>query len=207
MTTFTRRKMLSAVACGTGMAALPFGAPARAATPHAGTQVAGWYRYKIGSFEVTVATDAVARFKMAEDHVTNIKLGAVNAALAEVFMEKDMMTTPYNPIAINTGSRLAIIDTGTGESNYKKSNGTAGQLVTNLAAAGIDRNAVDVVILSHYHGDHINGLLMEDNSLTYPNAEILVPAIEHAFWMDDGEMGRASPGRVQTNFKNVRRVF
>jgi glyoxylase-like metal-dependent hydrolase (beta-lactamase superfamily II) len=25
--------------------------------------------------------------------------------------------------------------------------------------------------------------------------------------MDDGEMGRASPGRMQTNFKNVRRVF
>ena len=48
--------------------------------------------------------------------------------------------------------------------------------MTNLAAAGIDRSAVDVVIISHYHGDHINGLLMDDNSLTYPNAEILVPA-------------------------------
>jgi glyoxylase-like metal-dependent hydrolase (beta-lactamase superfamily II) len=63
------------------------------------------------------------------------------------------------------------------------------------------------VIISHYHGDHINGLLMDDNSLTYPNAEILVPAPEHAFWMDDGEMSRASAGRVQNNFKNVRRVF
>ena len=144
---------------------------------------------------------------MAEDHVTNIKLDTVNAALAEVFMEKDMMTTPYNPIAINTGSKLAVIDTGTGKSNYKKSGGVGGQFVTNLGAAGIDRGAVDTVIISHYHGDHINGLLMDDNSLTYPNAEILVPAIEHAFWMDDGEMGRASPGRVQTNFKNVRRVF
>jgi glyoxylase-like metal-dependent hydrolase (beta-lactamase superfamily II) len=179
----------------------------KAATPPAGKQAPGWYRYKIGSVEVTVATDGVARFKMDEDRVTNIKLDAVNAALAEVFMEKDMMTTPYNPIAINTGSKLAVIDTGTGESNYKKSGAVGGQLVTNLTAAGIDRGAVDTVIISHYHGDHINGLLMDDNSLTYPNAEILVPAIEHAFWMDDGEMSRASPGRVQTNFKNVRRVF
>jgi len=55
--------------------------------------------------------------------------------------------------------------------------------VTNLAAAGIDRNAVDVVIISHYHGDHMNGLIMDDNSLTYPNAEIVVPAVEHQFWM------------------------
>jgi glyoxylase-like metal-dependent hydrolase (beta-lactamase superfamily II) len=186
---------------------VPFEHPAGAATPSAGKQAAGWYRYKIGSIEVTVATDGVARFKMAEDHVINIKKDVVNAALAEVFMEKDMMTTPYNPVCLNTGSKLAVIDTGTGEANYKKSNGVGGQFVTNLAASGIERTAVDTVIISHYHGDHINGLLMEDNSLTYPNAEILVPAREHAFWMDDGEMSRATNGRVQTNFKNIRRVF
>lgn len=207
MTTFTRRNLLSAAASAAAIAALPLAGPVRAATPAAGKQAAGWYRYKIGSFEVTVATDGVARFKMAEDHVINIKKDVVNAALAEVFMEKDMMTTPYNPICLNTGSKLVVIDTGTGEANYKKSNGVGGQFVSNLAAAGIDRNAVDTVIISHYHGDHINGLLMADNSLTYPNAEILVPAPEHKYWMDDGEMSRATKGRIESNFKNVRRVF
>ena len=145
MTDLTRREVLSVTAGSVAATTLPFNAPVHAATPVAGKQAAGWYRYKIGSIEVTVATDGVNRFKMAEDHVTNIKKDVVNAALAEVFMEKDMMTTPYNPIAINTGSKLAVIDTGTGDSNYKKSNGTAGQMVTNLAASGIDRNAVDVV--------------------------------------------------------------
>jgi glyoxylase-like metal-dependent hydrolase (beta-lactamase superfamily II) len=198
---------LSAAAGVAAAATVPFDHPARAATPPAGKQTAGWYRYKIGSIEVTVATDGVARFKMAEDHVINIKKDVVNAALAEVFMEKDMMTTPYNPVCLNTGSKLVVIDTGTGEANYKKSNGVGGQFVTNLAASGIERTAVDTVIISHYHGDHINGLLMEDNSLTYPNAEIVVPAREHAYWMDDGEMSRASAGRLQTNFKNVRRVM
>ena len=207
MTAFTRRNLLSAAAGAAAAAMVPFEHQARAATPPAGKQTAGWYRYKIGSIEVTVATDGVARFKMAEDHVINIKKDVVNAALAEVFMEKDMMTTPYNPVCLNTGSKLVVIDTGTGEASYKKSNGVGGQFVTNLAASGIERTAVDTVIISHYHGDHINGLLMEDNSLTYPNAEILVPAREHAFWMDDGEMSRATAGRLQTNFKNVRRVM
>jgi glyoxylase-like metal-dependent hydrolase (beta-lactamase superfamily II) len=207
MTAFTRRNLLSAAAGAAAAATVPFDRPARAATPPAGKQAAGWYRYKIGSIEVTVATDGVARFKMAEDHVINIKKDVVNAALAEVFMEKDMMTTPYNPVCLNTGSKLVVIDTGTGEASYKKSNGVGGQFVTNLAASGIERAAVDTVIISHYHGDHINGLLMEDNSLTYPNAEILVPAREHAYWMDDGEMSRATAGRLQTNFKNVRRVM
>jgi len=63
------------------------------------------------------------------------------------------------------------------------------------------------VIISHYHGDHVNGLLRADNSLTYPNAEILVPAEEHKFWMDDGEMSRAPKGRMEGLFKNNRRVF
>ncbi|MGA8966741.1 MAG: MBL fold metallo-hydrolase [Pseudolabrys sp.] len=207
LTAFTRRNLLSVAAGAATAIAVPFDRPVRAATPPAGRQAPGWYRYKVGTIEVTVATDGVARFKMAEDHVINIKKDVVNAALAEVFMEKDMMTTPYNPIAVNTGSKLAVIDTGTSETNYKKSNGVGGQFVSNLAASGIDRTGVDTVIISHYHGDHINGLLMDDASLTYPNAEILVPAAEHKFWMDDGEMSRATNGRVQTNFKNVRRVF
>ena len=207
MNNLTRRQAFAAAAGAVAAVALPPGHRARAATPPSGKQTAGWYRYRIGNFEVTVATDGIARFKMAEDHVTNVKLDRVNAAPAEVFMEKDMMTTPYNPVAINTGSKLCVIDTGTGEANYKKSNGVGGQFVTNLAAAGIDRNAVDTVIISHFHGDHINGLLMADDSLNYPNAEILVPSPEHKYWMDDGEMSRATNARVQGNFKNVRRVF
>jgi len=79
--------------------------------------------------------------------------------------------------------------------------------LTNLAAAGIDAKAIDTVIISHYHGDHVNGLLKADNSLAFPNAEILVPAAEHMFWMDDGEMSRAPKGRMEDLFKNNRRVF
>ena len=37
----------------------------QAAAPLSGQQSPGWYRYKIGSFEVTVATDGINRFKMA----------------------------------------------------------------------------------------------------------------------------------------------
>jgi glyoxylase-like metal-dependent hydrolase (beta-lactamase superfamily II) len=34
-----------------------------------------------------------------------------------------------------------------------------------------------------------------------------LPQKEWAFWMDDGEMSRALPGRMQDLFKNNRRVF
>jgi len=150
MNNVTRRNLLAGTAGATAAAILPFETPAKAATAPAGKQAPGWYRYKIGSIEITVATDGVARFKMAEDHVTNIKLDTVNAALAEVFMEKGMMTTPYNPIAINTGSKLAVIDTGTGESNYKKSGGVGGQFdVPNRWIAKVGRTRVH----AHYFAD------------------------------------------------------
>ena len=33
-----------------------------------------------------------------------------------------------------------------------------------MAAAGIDPKTVDMVVISHFHGDHINGLLTPDNA-------------------------------------------
>ena len=39
------------------------------------------------------------------------------------------------------------------------SKGPSGQFATNMVAAGFDPKAVDMVVISHFHGDHINGLL------------------------------------------------
>jgi glyoxylase-like metal-dependent hydrolase (beta-lactamase superfamily II) len=209
MTQLTRRNLLAGTVATTAAAAVPLAtsSPVRAAAPLAGTQAPGWYRYKVGSFEITVVTDGTNRFKFENDHVTNKKREDVNAALAAAYYEKDLMTTPYNPVVVNTGAKLVVIDTGTSEANFERSKGAAGQFQRNLAAAGIDRNAVDTVIISHYHGDHINGLLKPDKSLAFPNAEILVPAAEHKFFMDDGEMSRAPKGRMETVFKGVRAVM
>ena len=205
MTDLTRRAVLGAAAA---TVVLPIAAPAaRAAAPAAATQAPGFYRYKVGSIEITVATDGVNRLPVTDAFVLNAKKEEVNAALAEAFLEPGVFVGPYNPIVINTGAKLAVVDTGTGEAAYKSSKGQSGQFLANLATAGIDPKAVDVVIISHYHGDHINGLLRADNSLAFPNAEILVPASEHQYWMDDGEMSRAATQRIADNFKNVRRVI
>jgi glyoxylase-like metal-dependent hydrolase (beta-lactamase superfamily II) len=179
----------------------------RAAAPPVGKQAPGFYRYKVGSIEITVVTDGVNRLPVTDEFVTNVTKEDVKAALAAAHMNPEVFVGPYNPIVINTGSKLAVVDTGTGHAVYASSKGVSGQFLTNLKASGIDVNAIDTVIISHYHGDHINGLLMADNSLTYPNAEILVPAPEHNYWMDDSEMSRAEKGRIEGNFKNVRRVF
>ena len=52
---------------------------AQAAAPLTGQQAPGWYRYKVGSIEVTVATDGVNRFRLPDTFVTNQSRDEVNA--------------------------------------------------------------------------------------------------------------------------------
>jgi glyoxylase-like metal-dependent hydrolase (beta-lactamase superfamily II) len=210
MTTFTRRTVLTgAAAAGAATLAPALTSPAQAAAPLSGQQAPGWYRYKVGDIEVTVATDGVNRFKFPDTFVTNQGRQQINAALAAAYLQPatDMVAIPYNPCAINTGSRLVVIDTGTGEANFKNSKGAAGQFHSNLKASGIDRNQVDVVIISHIHGDHINGLLTPDGKPAFPKAEIMVPAPEWKYFIDDGEMSRQTSDRMKSVFAGFRRVF
>ena len=205
MIRLTRRAALAGAAT---LAPAAMTSTARAAAPTIGKQAPGFYRYKVGEIEVTVVTDGARSFPLPDTMVRNAKKEEVNAALEKAFLPKDTMTIPFNPVVVNTGSKLVLIDTGNGPAAYEQSKGAVGQVHTNLAAAGIDRNAIDAVIISHFHGDHINGLLTADGKPAFPNAEVLVPAVEWKYWADDGNMSKAAGNNVlETNFKNVRRVF
>ncbi len=208
MTILSRRTLLAGAASAAALPCLGLWSVnfARAAPP-AGKQAASFYRYKVGAVEVTVVGDGIVRFPVTEGFVLNVKPEEVNKALREAYMEPGVFIAPVNPIVLNTGSKLALVDMGVGESVYVSSKGVAGQLLANLAAAGIDASTIDTIIISHYHGDHINGLLKADNTLAFPNAEVLVPAQEHKYWTDAGEETRATTPRIADLFKNTRRVI
>ena len=84
---------------------------------------------------------------------------------------KTACTTITRPLVVNTGSKLVAIDTGLGLGMFEQSKGAVGQYHSNLKAAGIDAAQIDTVIISHFHGDHINGLVGAGNALAFPNAE------------------------------------
>jgi glyoxylase-like metal-dependent hydrolase (beta-lactamase superfamily II) len=205
MTELTRRSVLASTAAATlatAIGPIALTLSARAAAPAAGKQVPGFYRYKIGDYEITALNDGVWNVELQDGFVKNAALPDVQKALSDAFQPTNIVRIPFTALAVNTGSKLILIDTGTGARTFP----TAGTYMDNLAAAGIDPKAVDSVVISHFHLDHINGIRLKDDSLTFPTAEVQVPAPEWAFWMDDGKMGTAPEG-LKGNFANVRRVF
>jgi glyoxylase-like metal-dependent hydrolase (beta-lactamase superfamily II) len=103
---------------------------------------------------------------------------------------------------VNTGRNLVVLDTGFGDSGAP----TVGGMRANMKDAGVDPQRVDTVIISHFHGDHITGLRLKDGSAAFPNARVMVPAPEWAFWMDDARMN-AAPEAARGGFALARRVF
>jgi glyoxylase-like metal-dependent hydrolase (beta-lactamase superfamily II) len=205
MTDFTRRSLLTGAAAITATAVTsPVGpAPARAAAPAVGKQAPGFYRYKIGDFEITQISDGVRIVPMPDGFVKNVSKDQVVAALEAAYMPKGQVITPFNPMTVNTGSKLVLIDTGWGPGVGP----TMGLLPANMAAAGIDPKAIDIVILSHLHPDHINGLKTADGGLAFPNAEIKAPAVDWAFWMSDENMSKAPEGLMKAYFQQTRKIF
>jgi glyoxylase-like metal-dependent hydrolase (beta-lactamase superfamily II) len=205
MPALTRRSMMSATvaaAAGASLAPLAVPRPAPAVAPLVGKQAPSFYRYKLGDDEITVIHDGARTFPMPDTFVKNVSKDEALAAAEAAYMPKGMVTVPFNPTVINTGSKLVLIDSGYGPNIGP----TVGLLPANLAAAGIDPKQIDIVVLSHLHPDHINGIRAADGSLAFPQAEIKVPTADWAFWNDDGNMSRAQ-GFMVDYFKNFHRVF
>jgi glyoxylase-like metal-dependent hydrolase (beta-lactamase superfamily II) len=207
-TQMTRRSVIAGAAAAAALTPFAAHLPARADAPQSSKQAPGFYRYKVGEIEITAVTDGAFANPLTDTFIRNVKKDDVNKALEAMYLAKDQVTVPYTPIVVNTGSKLVVIDTGLGPAMYEQRKGIVGQFHTNLAAAGIDRNTVDTVVISHFHGDHINGLLTADSKPAFPKAEVMVPSGEWKFWNDAGEESKAAGNAlVEGDFKNIRRVF
>lgn len=76
---------------------------------------------------------------------------------------------------VETGGKKILFDTG---------NGTArgGKLVERMKNAGIEPGNIDVLMLTHFHMDHLGGMVQEGKKV-FANADVYVPEKEYAAWM------------------------
>jgi glyoxylase-like metal-dependent hydrolase (beta-lactamase superfamily II) len=194
----SRRSFLTSSA----FAAAAFAMPVDAKAPFAGTQGPGVYRLKLGDFQLTALFDGVWYLPIDDKFVRNAGAAEVNQALAAAFLPPNVLPISFTALLVNTGSKLVLIDTGTAGQVAD----TAGSMLENLRTAGIDPRAVDTILISHFHPDHIDGIKTKDGAKVFPNAEILVPEPEWDFWMNDANMAPAE-GAVKRYFLNAHRIF
>lgn len=161
-----------------------------------------FHRSRLGDFELTVVSDGARPIPLPPRFVLNVPNEEVLKVAEAAGMPKGEVVGPFNPMVVDTGRQRILIDTG-----YGSLSPTVGRLPQSLAVAGIDPKSIDIVLISHMHGDHINGIKNADGSLAFPNAEIKVPAVDWAFWMSDDNMAKAPEGYIKWSFGLTRKIF
>ena len=177
-------------------------AQAQGAAPAAATaQAPGFYRFKLGSFTVTMAHEGFVT-RPVEGFVVNKPLAEVQQSLRDNFLPTDTLPIPFTVTVVDTGRALVVFDTGFGPGVVP----TASSFFSNLRASGLDPARVTHVVVSHFHGDHITGLADNAGAALFPNAEIVVPETEWKFWTDASNEAR-SPAFQKQQFPNVAKRF
>lgn len=165
-----------------------------AAAPLQKTQVPGYYRIMVGSFEITALYDGYIDLDQALLRNTTPK--EVQGLLARMFVAGPKVQTAVNAYLVNTGTQLVLIDAGAA----KLFGPSLGHVVDNLKAAGYDPAQVDTVLITHLHGDHVNGLVNADGSPVFANAQVWSAQADTDFWLDP-QVAAKAPKDAQPFFK------
>jgi glyoxylase-like metal-dependent hydrolase (beta-lactamase superfamily II) len=167
---------------------------ANATAPQIKTQAPGYYRMMLGDFEVTVLNDGT--LSLPASVMTNTTAAETEKALARNF-QKSPFDASVNAFLVNTGTKLVLIDTGCGSLLGP----TAGNLLTNLKAAGYRPEQIDEVYLTHMHPDHAGGLMAE-GKLAFPNAVLRANQRDADFWLNEANLEK-SPSTMKEFFKGA----
>ena len=164
-------------------AALPFAVSLGASTPaqadgHGGPQNALQNTFDLGDFKVSTL---LAGTRAVGDIQTIFGRNVSAEEFAEVsrknFIPSDQAQFFFTPTVVQTGSETVLFDAGLS---------AAGTLAA-LNAAGLSAEDIDVVVITHMHGDHIGGLTSDDaGTPTYPNARYVTGQVEYDHWAGAG---------------------
>ena len=177
-----------------GAATLP-SMPAHAAAPMVKSSAPGFYRFKLGAFEVTALSDGTDDLPM-DQLLTHTTPAKVQAALAAHFL-KSPVETSVNAYLINTGTRLVLIDTGAGSFFGP----TVGKLARSLKAAGYRPDQVDDILITHMHPDHVGGLI-DGRIAAFPKAVVHINKADTDFWLSATNLAQA-PDSAKPFFRDA----
>ncbi|WP_323121296.1 MBL fold metallo-hydrolase [Burkholderia alba] len=153
---------------------------------------------QVGDFTITAISDGYLTASL--ELLSNIDTSEASRMQRDA-AQKEPAAVHINCYVVHGAGRTVLIDGGAG--GIKQ---WGGRLTANLALAGIEPAAIDTILLTHAHPDHVGGLVNGAGRVVFPNAELVAHRREVEFWQDDGNLSRAGE-RARGNFLMARQVF
>jgi glyoxylase-like metal-dependent hydrolase (beta-lactamase superfamily II) len=195
--TLSRRGLFGGAASAAALAA--FGAPRLALAQAAPAALPTFYDRRVGDVTITTLLDGY--IPLGLDVMVGIDAATAGPELAAAYLDPaGPVPTPINAYLIRSGDQLTLIDAGTAGAFGP----TTGRVAATLAAMGVDPAAINRVVLTHMHADHIAGL-MAGEAAAFPNASVHVSQTDLAFWTDE-TIAAGAPESAQMFFTLARTV-
>jgi glyoxylase-like metal-dependent hydrolase (beta-lactamase superfamily II) len=135
--------------------------------------------FRVGDFACVSLPDIIETLR--EEDIMNMFSDDAEGMLAAFRVLPEPLTFCRNILLVDTGDKRVLIDGGMGQSDPND----PGHLLEHLWAEKITPESIDTVVISHYHQDHIGGLLNDAGNPIFPNARLVVPRQEHDYWMSE----------------------
>lgn len=143
--------------------------------------------FRVGDFTVTLLSEGQGEGNR------NILIDVTDEMLAQT-MPDGTYPNAVNVFLVQTNEKNVLFDTGFGR-----------ELFNNLEVKGKSPADIDAIFITHMHGDHIGGMLI-DGKATFPRAEIFIAQAEYDYWTSDEEMYQF-PDDARGRFHGARAVI
>ncbi len=127
----------------------------------------GYFRYKVGDAECTALYDGIWEKAHDPKYFGNATTAEIKQALANAGLTTAFVPIPITVFIIKLNGKLVLCDVGGGnqvQAFNPQSIFVSGKMMANMKAAGIDPKAIESILISHFHPDHIFGLLEKNTN-------------------------------------------
>ena len=110
----------------------------------------------------------------------------------------DGIPSSMSTFLVETDGDRILFDTGMGAPDSR--------LLSGLASLGVTPADIKYLYLTHFHGDHIGGM-MKGDSIVFPNAEVYASKVEYDAWLKMSSERNAQVVKTMNAYKDRLHLF